>query len=88
MTARIADRDTADRLYQSTMDGTAETSGDAEAPCNWFALVMDDDGTWYLLIHDSLGFTHGYAYDSESEARGHYEDLEDEYSEWLAADEV
>ena len=84
MAVRIADRATADRLYESTMDGMAETSGDVEAPTNWFGLV-EDDGTWYLLIHDTIGFTHGYACDSETEARGHYEELEREYGEWLGS---
>ena len=82
MAARIANQATTERLHEITMNGMCETSGDVESPPGWFALVPDD-GTWYLLVETILGFRHGYAYDSEEEARGIYEALDREYSEWL-----
>ena len=81
-TATVVDRETTDRLYQITLDGMCDTSGDVEAPTGWFALVPDGDA-WYLIIQDILGFNHGYRMGSEVHARTVYAELDDEYSKWL-----
>ncbi len=86
----------AQELYELTLDGTCEDSGNVDAPCGWFALVEDHEDYDWIVRQDDQGFItcegpfeyidisrEGYY----QPARKRYEELEAEYSEWLGGDE-
>ena len=71
-------------LYEQTLHGVDQTSGDVASPTGWFAITPDAYGTWYLVKLDTLGFSHAYACRDEAQAQEAFDTLDMAYSEWLA----
>ena len=81
-----------ERIYQFALDRFSAEGGDVQSPTGWFALVEDFEDQDYIVREDNFGFVevegpfdpidvgpNGYY----SKALARFNELQDEYSEWL-----